>query len=166
VLILPFIEENALYKQFHLDEPWDSDHNRKLIAKMPSEYANPVLDAKLTAAGMTNYLVPVGPDTLFNGEEGTTFATITDGTSNTLMALEADADRAVIWTKPDDYEVPAQADPKTLMDTKSLLGRHLGGSNVSFADGSVRFLKQSISPLIFHAWTTIDGGEVIGSDSF
>ena len=31
VAILPFIEQQALYEQFHLDEPWDSDHNIKLL---------------------------------------------------------------------------------------------------------------------------------------
>jgi hypothetical protein len=27
VAILPLIDEDALYKRFHLDEPWDSPHN-------------------------------------------------------------------------------------------------------------------------------------------
>src|SRR5262249_54155708 len=31
VAILPFIEQDNLYQQFHLDEPWDSEHNKKLI---------------------------------------------------------------------------------------------------------------------------------------
>src|SRR5262245_59728137 len=39
VAILPYIEEDALYRQFKLDEPWDSPHNKKLIAKMPKIYA-------------------------------------------------------------------------------------------------------------------------------
>src|SRR5262249_34008276 len=30
VAILPFIEQEALYKKFKLDEPWDSPHNKKL----------------------------------------------------------------------------------------------------------------------------------------
>src|SRR5207302_1956982 len=41
VAILPFIEQDNLYKQFHLDEPWDSDHNKKLLARMPNVYALP-----------------------------------------------------------------------------------------------------------------------------
>ncbi len=39
VFILPYIEQQDLYKQFHLDEPWDSEHNKKLLAKMPVIYA-------------------------------------------------------------------------------------------------------------------------------
>src|SRR5438045_1511259 len=34
VAILPWIEEGALYKQFKLDEPWDSKHNKALLKKM------------------------------------------------------------------------------------------------------------------------------------
>ena len=36
VHILPFIEQQHLYEQFRFDEPWDSEHNRKLIAQMLS----------------------------------------------------------------------------------------------------------------------------------
>ena len=39
--ILPYIEQDALYKEFHQDEPWDSEHNKKLIDKMPVTYAVP-----------------------------------------------------------------------------------------------------------------------------
>ena len=42
VLILPYLEQEALYKQFHLDEPWDSPHNRTLIARMPTVYRCPM----------------------------------------------------------------------------------------------------------------------------
>ncbi len=41
VAILPFLEQDALYKQFHLDEPWDSAHNKTLIARMPPVYRSP-----------------------------------------------------------------------------------------------------------------------------
>lgn len=39
IAILPFIEQQALYEQFKRDEPWDSEHNKKLIEKMPKLYA-------------------------------------------------------------------------------------------------------------------------------
>ena len=41
VHVLPYLEEQALYDQFKLDEPWDSPHNRKLIEKMPKVFENP-----------------------------------------------------------------------------------------------------------------------------
>ena len=41
VHLLPYIEEEALYRQFHLDEPWDSPNNKPLLARMPKVYATP-----------------------------------------------------------------------------------------------------------------------------
>ena len=41
VAILPYLEQEALYKEFKLDEPWNSPHNRRLIAKMPKVFAMP-----------------------------------------------------------------------------------------------------------------------------
>src|SRR5207253_5726964 len=60
VALLPYLEQDNLYKQFKLDEPWDSEHNKKLIARMPKVFASSP-DPKLTAAGKTTFVVPVGP---------------------------------------------------------------------------------------------------------
>ena len=38
VALLPHLGQDALYKQFKLDEPWDSEHNRKLIPRMPAVF--------------------------------------------------------------------------------------------------------------------------------
>jgi prepilin-type N-terminal cleavage/methylation domain-containing protein/prepilin-type processing-associated H-X9-DG protein len=43
---------------------------------------------------------------------------------------------------------------------------HPGGANFAFGDGSVRFLKQSISPRIYNALATRAKGEVISSDAY
>ena len=140
VKILPYIEENELYRQFRLDEPWDSAHNKKLLAKMPAVYRNPNLPDETK----TNYLAPVGEDTIFSGEEGTRIGEIRDGTSKTIMVLEVDADRAVPWTKPDDYEVEEK-------DPLAGLGHFRAGDILlaAFADGSVRPISRDIEPEIF-----------------
>ena len=44
--------------------------------------------------------------------------------------------------------------------------RHPGGANVGMADGSVRFVKSSLSMLTWMQLGTISGGEVISSDSY
>ena len=62
VVILPYLGEEDLYKQFKLNEPWDSAHNRKLIPKMPRVYAPFRVKAK---EGETFYQVFTGPKTLF-----------------------------------------------------------------------------------------------------
>ena len=43
VKILPFLDAEGLYKEFHLDEPWDSENNQKLIDKMPLVFASPAM---------------------------------------------------------------------------------------------------------------------------
>ena len=67
VLILPYLEQQALFKEFHLDEPWDSEHNRTLIAKMPAIYRCPLESAEAARQGKTRYLAPRGPSTIFPG---------------------------------------------------------------------------------------------------
>ena len=85
VALLPFVEENQLYHQFHLDEPWDSPHNKPLLAKMPEVFKP--RSATLRAAGKTTLLVPVGKQTIFGPPEGVAIREITDGT------VEHDPDR-------------------------------------------------------------------------
>ena len=43
---------------------------------------------------------------------------------------------------------------------------HPGGVNMGFADGSVRFVKDSVSPQTFWAIGTRNGGEVVSSDAY
>jgi hypothetical protein len=132
VYMLPYIEQDALFKQFHLDEPWDSPHNRTLIDKMPTIYRLP--GSKLEK-GRTNYLLPVGGGAVFEADKPTLLKDITDGTSNTIMIVEADDDHAVIWTKPEDLSF----DPKD--PSKGLSHFFDGGFNAALCDGSVRWLS-------------------------
>ena len=78
---------------YSFDEPWDSEHNKKLIPLMPSVFQNPNLPS---GDFKTNYLAVSGKGTLFDGQEKISVAAIRDGTTNTLMLVEANADRAVI----------------------------------------------------------------------
>ncbi len=159
VLVLPYLEQQALFEEFHLDEPWDSPHNKPLIAKMPAVYRCPAEKAELAREGKTRYVSPRGDGTIFRGAQPTKLTDITDGTSNTIMLVDAGDDRAVIWTKPDDWQVEPELDVRGLFTAH---GR--GGTNIGFADGSVRFLSELINPIIFKALLTRAGGEIIGPD--
>lgn len=157
VYILPYVEQEELYKSFHLDEPWDSEHNKALIARMPPVYRNPNLPE--TSDGKTNYLAVVGDKAAIRPKEGTGFADITDGTSNTILAVEASPDRSVIWTKPDDFS----PDDKNPLD--GLIGLRPNGFLALFADGSVRFIGATTEPGVLKALFTRNGGEVIAPDA-
>ena len=43
---------------------------------------------------------------------------------------------------------------------------HPGGSNFLMGDGSVRFIKESVTPTVFSALASRAGGEVVGADQF
>ena len=162
VHILSYIEEDPLYRQFHLDEPWDSEHNKKLIERMPAVYQSPN-DPELNKQGKTRLLAPRGVGTIFEkfgkdgefSQLGLKVRDITDGTSNTIMVVEAHADSAAIWTKPDDLEI----DFKNSL--KGLKGARVGGFHALLCDGSVRFISESIDIKILNALFTRNGGEVI-----
>jgi hypothetical protein len=99
VVLLSFLEQGKLSKEFKLDEPWDSRHNLKLLGKMPQVFRSPRVTLK--HKGYTVYQVFTGGETVFQAGKGFRFpASIPDGTSNTILAVEATA--AVPWTKPAD----------------------------------------------------------------
>jgi hypothetical protein len=140
VYLLPQLDQMDLFRQFHLDEPWDSEHNKPLIAKMPAVFKDP--DSKL-AGGQTRYVVPVGKDTIFDGAKEITFAEIRDGTSNTLLILEVGEDKAVIWTKPDDMDF----DPQKPLAGLGTIGPD--GFAAALADGSVHTIRKNIDAEMF-----------------
>jgi type II secretory pathway pseudopilin PulG len=156
VAILPMIEEQALFDQFHLDEPWDSAHNIKLLQRMPQVYRSPNSTAGTT---MSNYLLPVSKETMFAETEGPRMADIRDGTSNTILALEADAARAVEWTRPADLAYDSK------QPVNGLGGMRPGGFLTLFCDGSVRIISGDVDEGTLRALFTSDGGERIARDA-
>lgn len=137
VHLLPFFEQQTLFKQFHLDEPWDSPHNKQLIARMPAVYRVP---GSKPGDGKTAYLTMRDANTMFPVKlEKSRIADITDGTVNTIMVVEAAEDQAVVWTKPDDLNFDAK-NPR-----RGLFGRRRGGFLAVMGDGSVRFFPDSLS---------------------
>jgi prepilin-type processing-associated H-X9-DG protein len=154
VYLLPFLEQKPLFDQFHLNEPWDSPHNRTLIPQMPAVFRPAASKAE---KGKTNYLAPVGNGALYaSPADEPQIKQITDGTSQTIMLVEVDDRHAVTWTQPDDLAF----DPKDPLG--GIGSAYEGGFNTAFCDGSVRFLLRSINPKTLAALFTRAGGEAIG----
>jgi hypothetical protein len=154
VAILPHLGEQALYNRFHLDEPWDSEHNRALIPEMPLFLLDP--SSKLTLEqGKTHYVGPVGEDLFFSGtDRRLSFRQMTDGTSKTIVLLQVDDPHAVIWTKPQDWSY----------DEKEPLGGlngslHSGIFHAGFADAHVKVIPETVDPKLFHKLLTVRGRE-------
>jgi prepilin-type processing-associated H-X9-DG protein len=161
VLILPFLEQQALYDQFHLDEPWDSAHNRSLISKMPAVFHCPDESDAIAKDGKTRYLAPRSAATIMRGAEPVAIRDIADGTSNTIITLDVGDDHALEWTKPADWEF--DPDPAVQAIFKS---HDPGGTNMAFADGSVHFISATIAAATLRALLTRDGGEVVGAGDY
>ena len=150
VYMLPYLDQGPLYNQFHLDEPWDSDHNKTLIEEMPAIFETPGVKEK----GKTSVHLFTGPGSPFAGKKGPQIRDITDGTSNTIMTVMAGADKAQFWTKPGgldfDPAEPIKAFGK--IDEQFLVG---------MMDGSVRSLSAGIDKDILKSIITHAGGEVV-----
>ena len=129
--LLPYLDQFALYEQFHLDEPWDSDHNKTLISQMPKLFGD-------SAEGKTPIQLFVGEGTLFGTAGSFGIAEVTDGTSNTIMCVKTGDDAADFWTKPGGLALD-KANPIAALGT---IGETF---LVVFMDGAVRSLPSNIS---------------------
>ncbi|MCA9168758.1 MAG: DUF1559 domain-containing protein [Planctomycetales bacterium] len=140
VHLLPYLGEEKLYKEFHLNEPWDSPHNHPLIERMPMLFADP--DPQIQNAignGRTTWVVPVAKETAFPAlvdlpdGEPLKFSDITDGSSKTIAIVQVTPDRAVVWTKPEDWNV----DMSRPLD--GVLSTQCDGFVAARLDGSVQY---------------------------
>ena len=161
VHLLPFLGASNLYDSFHHDEPWDSPHNKTLISSMPKFYEHPKLQADLPE-GHTVFQMPTSsPDDEpraihVKGERGLSFGDITDGSSNTILLVETDAQSAVPWTKPMDWHFDANNPKQNLGDTFAR------GTSMTMCDGSVTILDtESIPDENLRALFTPNGGEAV-----
>jgi RNA polymerase sigma factor (sigma-70 family) len=166
VALLPFIDEEELYKQFKLDEPWDSEHNKKLLAKMPAWYR---VGFEPKGATDTYYQVFAGPGTPFDPKNvervpgfaaagpggyyrsrATLAAGLPDGASVTLAVVEAGP--PVPWTKPADIPY----DPKKLLP--KLDGPFANELHAATMDAEAHALRRDIGEEVFrHLIESADG---------
>jgi hypothetical protein len=152
VAILAYVEAGELYKQFKLNEPWDSPDNIKLLEKMPKVFDSPRVKAR---KGYTVYQGFFGNGAVINSRYS--IGNIPDGTSTTIWCLEATA--TVPWSKPTDMPFDPMKDlPK--------FGKAFGEKPLAaLCDGSVRTLDlKKISADTLKNAISCDDGNVLGAD--
>ena len=150
-LILPYLEQKALYDKIDLTKPWDDPANAEVFKVIIAAYSCPSEPGPTTH---TTYLAVVTSNSCLRPGESARMSDIKDGTSNTLMVTEVDSEHAVHWMAPTDADESLFL---AISSTSKLA--HSGGVQAAFADGTVRFLNASLSAEIRRALISIDGNE-------
>jgi hypothetical protein len=151
--LLPYIEQDSLYRRFKFTEAWDGPTNQPAALASVRQY----LSGGDPTDNQTRFRVFVGPGTMFEDspewQRNVSTFDIPDGASNTLLVVDT-ADR-VPWAAPQDipYQpggpLPALGHPQ-----RNVI-------QIVMADGSVRPALKTISPAVLHALITRNGGETI-----
>lgn len=158
VLILPYLEESNLYDQFHLDEPWDSPHNRALSEEAVYSFRCPNDSGNKTD---TSYVMVVGPGAISDGPTAKGFQDIHDGSSNTIIVVEM-SESGIHWMEPRDLDVTTMSYKINDPNGVGIRSLHPAGiANVLLGDGFVRSISEDIDPDLLKALITIDGGEPV-----
>jgi beta-lactamase regulating signal transducer with metallopeptidase domain len=155
VEVLPYFEGEAreIYNRYRLDETWDSENNRKVMAEGARFYSEPVEEPSNDCA----YFVLSGPGTVFDpASPASSVRAITDGTSMTMGVVEAK--RSIPWTKPEDIPYSTNGPlPK-------LGGFFEGGFNCVFMDGAAHFIPADLEEPVLRALLSQAGEEFVSID--
>ncbi len=153
VFLLPFIDQNELYKQIRLDEPWDSEHNRQFHSKTPELFQRPG-DPKggcvyVCVADKSAALQPAKEP---GSQLGFRLGAFTDGVANTILFVERN-DKTVCWMDP-------EAD-LTLDEFLAEVADAPDALSTVFVDGRAGLLPNSLAQSLLKAYVTRAGGEEV-----
>jgi hypothetical protein len=172
VLILPFMEYEALYKQYDFSEPWDGPNNRKLHDVTLPEYSCPCDPRDNRCQGMTSYVAVTGEATAWPGPRGARLSHIRDGAEKTILLVEM-ANSGIHWLEPrdlsfSDMDFHVNGTPRNSISSEHKTGAILDfsndrepGANVVLASGARQYLRQDLPPETVRALLTINGGEEV-----
>lgn len=148
---------------------WDHGANLLVAQHKPGPFHCPTAAAPRDAVGRWNtaYALLTGPGTAFPPEGPLSIHEIRDGTSWTILLVEACGSR-IVWTEPRDIDVSRQSlqvnapGEQAGMSNGLLSSWHSAGTHCLLADGSVRFLNPSISEDVLRALSTAAGEDKPG----
>lgn len=150
-LLLPFLEQQALYDSIDLSKPWNDPANAAAYATSLAVYHCPSIDPS-TSPGSTTYLGVVGQQSFFPLVGSRLLYEITDSSSRTLTVVEVPTSQAVHWMQPSDTN-----ESRILSMIGSDRHAHSAGFNGAFVDGGVGFLGEDTSREELQAFISVAG---------
>lgn len=154
VLILPYIEQDSLFKVYRFDEPWNGPNNSQLACQMPRMLAFTGTERPTTT---TNYLAVVGAETVWPGATGRKREELKDGWSETILIVE-NLGLGVHWMEPRDLTFNAM---DFSIDSPNGVSSWYKQPSVVTADSAVRMLSRMATQEVLRASLTVAGGEQI-----
>ena len=155
VLLLPYLEQGALYDQYNFSEPWDGPHNRKLALQMPELYA---FDGEyIPGLTTTNYLAILGPQTVWPANRRLASDDVADGLSSTILVVE-NRGAGVHWMQPADLSF---AEMSFQLNTPQGISSKYEKPAVVMLDGSLHQLGSDLTADKLRALLTANGGEKV-----
>jgi hypothetical protein len=161
VAILPYMQEDEIYRNYDPKQPWNSPKNLEVLKKMPREFRCP--SDSDSGDGETSYFMISGKNTVGGllGSAGASPFEITDGLSKTMTLVEVHGLK-VPWTEPRDLTV----DQLIARLRSGARIAHIATFNIGLADGSVRNLPASIDAETLRRLATINDGKPVQIDAF
>jgi hypothetical protein len=151
VLILPYLGEKELYSQIRLEEPWNSPHNLSLANRIPEYYRCP---ADTTSLGTTtNYTAVVGPLAAWHGMKAASIP-MEHGYRHTIMVVEV-ANSGIHWMEPRDLTFDEACAGVNTGIKPGISSCHPAGVECGFADGTIHFVPNNISPQTLREFLTV-----------
>ncbi len=187
--ILSDLEQSDLWDRLDWSRAWDNDvvpeggdmSNEQIaftrigVARCPDDPSLPAGQfvpthyIGIAGLGTDAPFLPAGHPRagVFGHDRLTTLLDIKDGVSQTMMIAESARVRGS-WLSGGPATVRGldTTDLPYIGSGRQIGGVHLGGANVAFADGAVRFVSDTINPRVLEALSTIAGGETLPTNPF
>jgi hypothetical protein len=157
--LLPYLEEKKIFDQINFKVAWDHPDNAPPFRTELPIFLHPSEPQRMHTSGwpLSHYS---GNVRLIGGEVPRSLTDIPDGAANTILAGEA-AGNYRPWGSPINWRDPALGINRT---PEGFGNPSQHGASFVFADASVRYLTNQVSPQVLRALSTRDGGEALPKD--
>lgn len=175
VSILPYVDQEAVYRQVDRAAAFDAERNKAAFAGQPMTFLNPAIEVEVGDYGVTHYagiggLGEAGPTLpvtdpkagIFAYDRVTRLRDVLDGTSNTLMISEVTEGTAQPWAKGGKGTIRALTKQPYINGPDGIGSPFPGGMHAGLVDGSVRFISETIDPSLMERLAAMRDGLPVG----